>query len=153
MVERNQAETIDPILAGMRVMPPPRVAMLNTCMLLNVGRSISEKMSPWPFTRFAAISLWPLVPGSAPTIGPMKMWSYGSSNTLSPCQTTMMWNGSFFRILRGNRGLLISPQTNRSCCQTGREKTDAKTSMALRKAIGKESIAILSGEEYLGYHC
>jgi hypothetical protein len=25
--------------------------------------------------------------------------------------------------------------------------------MALLKAIGKESIAILSGEEYMGYHC
>jgi len=35
---------------------------------------------------------------------------------------------------------------------TSREKTDAKTSMALINAIGKESIAILSGEEYRGYH-
>jgi hypothetical protein len=36
---------------------------------------------------------------------------------------------------------------------TSREKTDAKTSMALINAIGKESIAILSGAEYMGYHC
>jgi len=36
---------------------------------------------------------------------------------------------------------------------TSHEKTDAKTSMALINAIGKESIAILSGAEYMGYHC
>jgi hypothetical protein len=35
---------------------------------------------------------------------------------------------------------------------TGREKTGAKTPMALRKAIGKESMAILSGEENLQFH-
>jgi len=40
-----------------------------------------------------------------------------------------------------------------TCCQTGREKTGAQTSMALLKAIGKESIAILSGEAHSGYHC
>src|SRR5215471_2210101 len=40
-----------------------------------------------------------------------------------------------------------------TCCQTGREKTGTKTSMTLLKAIGKASIAILSGEEYMGYHC
>jgi hypothetical protein len=38
-------------------------------------------------------------------------------------------------------------------CQTGREKTGAKTPMALLKAIGKESMAILSGEENTGCHC
>ena len=32
-----------------------------------------------------------------------------------------------------------------TCCHTGREKTGAKTPMALLKAIGKESMAILSG--------
>ena len=32
-----------------------------------------------------------------------------------------------------------------TCCQTGREKTGAKTPIALLKAIGKESMAILSG--------
>jgi uncharacterized membrane protein YqhA len=31
-----------------------------------------------------------------------------------------------------------------TCCHTGREKIGAKTPMALLKAIGKESIAILS---------
>jgi hypothetical protein len=43
----------------------------------------------------------------------------------------------------------------RTCtgCQTGREKTGAKTAMALLKALGKESIALLAGEEYMGYHC
>src|SRR5438128_10502559 len=38
-------------------------------------------------------------------------------------------------------------------CHTGREKTGAKTPMALVNAIGKESIAILSGEENRGFHC
>jgi hypothetical protein len=33
-----------------------------------------------------------------------------------------------------------------TCCQTGREKTGAKTPIALLKAIGKESMAILSPE-------
>jgi hypothetical protein len=37
-----------------------------------------------------------------------------------------------------------------TCCHTGREKTGAKTPMALLKAIGKESMAILSGEENTG---
>src|SRR5215475_757403 len=40
-----------------------------------------------------------------------------------------------------------------TCCHTGREKTGAKTPMALLKAIGKESIAILSSEENRGFHC
>src|SRR5438445_4410968 len=40
-----------------------------------------------------------------------------------------------------------------TCGQTGREKTGAKTPRALLKAIGKESIAILSGEENRGIHC
>ena len=35
----------------------------------------------------------------------------------------------------------------------GYEKTGAKTPMALLKAIGKESMAILSGEENLQFHC
>ena len=38
-----------------------------------------------------------------------------------------------------------------TCCHTGREKTGAKTPMALLKAIGKESMAILSGEENIGF--
>jgi hypothetical protein len=40
-----------------------------------------------------------------------------------------------------------------TCCHTGRENTGAKTPMALRKAIGKESIVIFSGEENLRFHC
>src|SRR5439155_18176744 len=40
-----------------------------------------------------------------------------------------------------------------TCGQTSRETTGAKTPIALLKAIGKESIAILSGEENKGIHC
>jgi hypothetical protein len=40
-----------------------------------------------------------------------------------------------------------------TCCHPGREKTGAKTPMALRKAIGKVSMAILSVEENTGLHC
>jgi hypothetical protein len=40
-----------------------------------------------------------------------------------------------------------------TCCHTGREKIGAKTPMALLKAIGKESIAILAVEEHTGFHC
>src|SRR5437879_13752859 len=40
-----------------------------------------------------------------------------------------------------------------TCCQTGREKTGAKTPMALLKAIGKESMAVLSVEANTGCHC
>ena len=40
-----------------------------------------------------------------------------------------------------------------TCCHTGREKTGAKTPMALLNAIGKESLAILSVEENTGFHC
>src|SRR5215467_6491580 len=40
-----------------------------------------------------------------------------------------------------------------TCCHTGREKTGAKTPMALLKAIGKESMAILSVEKNTGFHC
>ena len=35
----------------------------------------------------------------------------------------------------------------------GRDKTGAKTPMTLRKAIGKESMTILSVEENTGFHC
>ena len=38
-----------------------------------------------------------------------------------------------------------------TCCQTGREKTGAKTPMALLKAIGKDNMAILSVEENMGF--
>ena len=38
------------------------------------------------------------------------------------------------------------------CCH-GARKTGAKPPMALLKAIGKESMAILSGEENLQFHC
>jgi hypothetical protein len=48
---------------------------------------------------------------------------------------------------------LLQERRTCTCCHTGREKTGAKTSMALTNAIGKESIAILSGEKYMGYHC
>src|SRR5262249_32258484 len=40
-----------------------------------------------------------------------------------------------------------------TCCHTGREKTGAKTPRALLKAIGKESMAILSVEKNTGFHC
>ena len=40
-----------------------------------------------------------------------------------------------------------------TCCHMGREKTGAQTPMALRKAIGKASMAILSGTEHGRCHC
>ena len=39
------------------------------------------------------------------------------------------------------------------CCHTGREKTGTKTPMTLLKAIGKESMAILSGRREHEFHC
>ena len=38
-------------------------------------------------------------------------------------------------------------------CHTGREKTGAKTPIALLKAIGKESMAVLSVEVHTWFHC
>jgi hypothetical protein len=40
-----------------------------------------------------------------------------------------------------------------TCCHTGREKTGAKTPLTLRKAIGKESRAVLSVEVHTWFHC
>src|SRR5262249_51082111 len=40
-----------------------------------------------------------------------------------------------------------------TCCHTGREKTGAKTPMTLLKAIGKESMAVLSVEVHTWFHC
>src|SRR5262249_50482783 len=40
-----------------------------------------------------------------------------------------------------------------TCGQTGREKTGTKTPMTLRKAIGKERMAILAGRREHEFHC
>src|SRR5918996_6440863 len=40
-----------------------------------------------------------------------------------------------------------------TCCQTGLEKTGEKMPMTLVKAIGKESMVILSGSRELRFHC
>src|SRR5215468_4029210 len=51
-------------------------------------------------------------------------------------------------------GARIAPvRSPLTCGHTGREKTGAKTPMALRRAIGKESMAILAAEENTRLHC
>src|SRR5262249_60243128 len=63
----------------------------------------------------------------------------------------MIWSIAVTVRLPGARTAPVSRTF--TCCQTGREKTGTKTPMTLLKAIGKESMAILSGRREQEGHC
>src|SRR5215510_15880826 len=63
----------------------------------------------------------------------------------------MIWSIAVTVRLPGARTAPVSRTF--TCCQTDREKTGAKTPMALLKALGKESMAILSGRREHEVHC
>src|SRR5262252_8938208 len=63
----------------------------------------------------------------------------------------MIWSSAGTVRLPGARTAPVSRTF--TCCQTGREKTGAKTPMTLMKGIGRESMTILSGQREHGFHC
>src|SRR4030095_14381776 len=63
----------------------------------------------------------------------------------------MIWSIAVTVRLPGARTAPVSRTF--TCCQTGREKTGTKTPMTLLKAIGKESMASLSGRREHEFHC